>query len=485
MLKRFYIYLVCIGLYAILPVSPIPGNSYLSSFISTDVYAADSAGQPDLSTAIVRVAKQAIPAVVHIEVTETQEIVNPMLPFEEDPFFRHFFGTPKNVPKKFKRELMGLGTGMIIDSNGHIVTNNHVVAGASKIQVLTASGDRYPAKIVGTDPKTDLAVIRISTKKKLPYLKFGDSDKVEVGQWVVAIGHPRGFDQTVTQGIISAKHRTGISDPSSYQDYLQTDAAINPGNSGGPLLNLRGEVIGINAVIVSESGGFEGIGFAIPSDMASYIAKQLIAHGKIQRGWLAVSIQDITPELAKSMNLGNTKGALIAEVVKKGPAEKAGLKKGDVVIEYNGKEIKDSGTLRNEVAISTIGSEVKVDILRDGKKMELSVKIGDLEDAVKILSASIKERLGGEFRSPTDKETKKYGLESGQGVVVVKVDPKGPLAEPGFEPGDMILEINSQAVEGMDGLISILGTIKPGQKAAVLALDHRTGNSGYVQITVK
>ena len=194
-----------------------------------------SKGALDLSTAIVEVAKKAIPAVVHIEVTERQEVANPLVPFENDPLFRRFFGIPKDMPKKFRRELKGLGTGMIMDAKGHILTNNHVVGGATKIQVLLASGDQYTAKVVGTDPKTDLAVIEIPAKEGLPYVTFGDSDKVAVGEWVVAIGHPRGLDQTVTQGIISAKHRTGIMDPSTYQDFLQTDAAINPGNSGGPL----------------------------------------------------------------------------------------------------------------------------------------------------------------------------------------------------------------------------------------------------------
>jgi serine protease Do len=317
--------------------------------------AAQSAPPEDLSTAIVQVAQQTIPAVVHIEVTQREEVTNPLLPFEDDPFFQRFFGIPKNMPKKFKRELKGLGTGMVMDSKGHILTNNHVVGGATEIEVLLASGERYPARVVGTDPKTDLAVIKTSAKESLPYVTFGDSDRVKVGEWVVAIGHPRGLDQTVTQGIISAKHRTGITDPSTYQDFLQTDAAINPGNSGGPLLNLRGEVIGVNAMIVSQSGGFEGIGFAIPSKMALYIAGQLIAHGKVQRGWLGVSVQDLTPEVAKSSGRESTKGAMIAEVVKGGPAEKAGLKKGDVIISYEGKAIADASILRNEVATSTIG----------------------------------------------------------------------------------------------------------------------------------
>jgi serine protease Do len=441
-------------------------------------------GPVDLITAIVQVAQQAIPAVVHIEVTQRQTVTSPLLPFENDPFFRRFFGVPE-TPRKFKRELKGLGTGMIMDSKGHILTNNHVVAGATQIQVLLASGEQYPAIVVGTDPKTDLAVIQISAKKSLPQVSFGDSDKVAVGEWVVAIGHPRGLDQTVTQGIISAKHRTEIMDPSSYQDFLQTDAAINPGNSGGPLLNLRGEVIGVNAAIVSQSGGYEGIGFAIPSKMALYIAQQLIARGKVERGWLGVSVQDLTPELAKSFDAEGAKGALIAEVVKGGPAEKAGMKKGDIVIAYREKEITNASTLRNEAAIGPIGQEAKVTVLRKGKKEELTVKIGNLEDATKLLSASVKERLGAELRPVTPDEAEKYGFGPQQGVVIAWVDPKGPLGQVGFEVGDVILEINGQPVESVEELSGLVNTVKPGQKIAVVAFDHRTGNSGSVEVVVR
>jgi serine protease Do len=438
----------------------------------------------DLSTAITKVAKQTIPAVVHIEVTERQEVMNPLLPFESDPFFRRFFDIPK-MPRKFKRELKGLGTGMIIDSQGHILTNHHVAGGATKIEVLLSDGNRYPAKLVGTDPKTDLAVIQIAAKEPLPYVTFGDSDKVEVGEWVVAIGHPRGLDQTVTQGIISAKHRQGITDPSSYQDFLQTDAAINPGNSGGPLLNLRGEVIGVNAVIASESGGFEGIGFTIPSNMALHVAKQLIAYGKVERGWLGISIQDLTPDLAKSAHVETTKGALVADVVKGGPAEKGGLKKNDVVIGYRGKEIPDSGTFRNEVANTPIGSEAKVTIIRAGKKEDLLVKVGNLEESTKILAAYVKERLGGEVRAISPQEAEKYGLDAGQGVTISQLEAKGPLRNAGFEVGDMILEINNQPIKGVEAFIQLVSGLKPGQKVTLLALDHRSGNMGNVQVVVR
>jgi Do/DeqQ family serine protease len=437
-----------------------------------------------LKTAITEVAERNIPAVVHIEVTQRQEVANPFLPFENDPFFHYFFENPK-MPKKFRRELKGLGTGMIMDTEGHILTNNHVVGGASKIQVLLADGEQYSAKLVGADPKTDLAVIKIEAKKPLPHVIFGDSDKLKVGEWVVAIGHPRGLDQTVTQGIISAKHRQGITDPSSYQDFLQTDAAINPGNSGGPLLNLEGEVIGVNAAIASQSGGFEGIGFAIPSNMALHVAQQLIANGKVQRGWLGVSIQELTPELAKSFGLDRPRGALVADVVKGGPAEKAGLQRGDVVMAFRGKDVRNASEFRNAVANTPVGQEVPVTVLRKGQSQTLTVKIGNMEGATRLLATSLKDRLGAEFRALTPKEAEGYNINSDQGVAVVWLDPNGPLAKVGFEVGDAILEVNGQSIEGVQGLVDAVGSLRSGAVITLLALDHNTAQTGYVQIVVK
>jgi serine protease Do len=438
----------------------------------------------DLTTAIIWVAKQNIPAVVHVEVTERQEVTNPLWPFENDPFFKRFFGLPK-MPRKFKREMKGLGSGMIMDSQGHILTNSHVAGGATKIEVLLSDGRRFPAKVVGTDPKTDLAVIQISAQGTLPHVTFGDSDKLEVGEWVVAIGHPRGLDQTVTQGIISAKHRRGITDPNSYQDFLQTDAAINPGNSGGPLLNLQGEVIGVNAAIASESGGFEGIGFTIPSNIALHIAKTLIAHGKVERGWLGVTIRDLTPELAKSSRLETEKGAYVEDVVKGGPADKAGIKEKDVIIDYWGKEITDSGMLRNEVANTPIGLEVKVTIIRQGKKEERTVRIASLEALTQVIAAIGKERLGVEVKPIPARETEKYGLNPNQGVVITKLEAKGPLQKAGFEVGDIILAINDQPFEGLEGFDALVSTLKPNQKITLVALDHRTGDTGAIEAVVR
>ncbi len=449
------------------------------------LYPARAAEKPvDLSTAIIQVAKQSMPTVVYIEVTETKEVVNPLLPFENDPFFRRFFGGPK-MPRKFKQELKGLGSGMIIDPEGHILTNYHVAGGAAKMEVTLADGSKYPARLVGGDPKTDLAVIKISARERLPHITFGDSDKAEVGEWVVAIGAPRALEKTVTQGIISAKHRRGITDPNSYQDFLQTDAPINPGNSGGPLLNLYGQVIGVNAAIATESGGFEGIGFTIPSNMAQYVAKALIAHGKVERGWLGVTIRNLTPELAKGLHAETLKGVLIADVAKGGPADQAGLKKNDVVIAYRGKEISESGQLRTEVAETPIGSEAKVTVFRGGKREELTVKVGSLEASVRVLASLVKERLGAEVRSPNSAEVNKYGLNPNQGVVITSLDSKGPMREAGFEVGDMILAIDNQPIESMEGFVDLVSLLKPKQKISVLALDHRTGNTGTVQVSLR
>jgi len=454
------------------------------AFLLPGAAVAQKGGPPDLSTAIIRVAKENIPAVVHIEVTRSQEVGRPSTPFEGDPFFR-FFQEPQRAPRKFKREMRGLGTGMIIDAQGFILTNNHVVGGASKVQVLLADGSQYAARVVGTDPKTDLAVVKIDAKKALPHMKFGNSDTVEVGEWVVAIGHPRGLDETVTTGIISAKHRRGIIDPSGYQDFLQTDAAINPGNSGGPLLNLRGEVVGVNAAIATSSGGFEGIGFAIPSNMAAYISRELIAKGKVERGWLGVSVQDLNYELSKTMGIEGTRGALVSEVIKGSPAEKAGMKQGDVVVAYNGKEIRDASQLRNEAASTAIGKAATVTVIREGKKREIPVRIESMQVRMQAATAPIRERLGVTVRIPTAKEASRLKLNSGQGALIIRVDAGSPGAKAGLEPGDVILEVNEIPVTGPQDLSEALALVKQGQFVLATVVDGRTADRGSLQIKVR
>ena len=452
-----------------------------SASSETFVQAPSSLG---LTQAISQVAADNIPAVVHIEVTQRQEFSQPFLPFGNDPFFHFFFGAPES-PHKFKQEIKGLGSGMIIDGQGHVLTNNHVVAGASDIQVLLANGRQYPAKLVGADPKTDLAVIHIQTDEKLPQVSFGDSDNIRVGDWVVAIGHPRGLDQTVTQGIISAKHRRGILDPTSYQDFLQTDAAINPGNSGGPLLNLNGEVVGVNAAIASQSGGFEGIGFAIPSNMAVHISRALIQEGKVERGWLGVTIRPLLPNQVDDMGLDNTKGALVAEVIPGGPAETAGLKKGDLVVRYGGKEIPDAALLQNEVAGTPPGNDVSIEVLRDKKKVVLTATIGSLEQASREMASLVRGRLGVTVRPVTDEESQKYGLPPGIGVAVESLDAGGVLSEAGFEKEDLILAVDSHPIRGMQEFVDRIETAPPGSHINLLALDHRTGQRGSVALDLK
>jgi len=447
-------------------------------------------GQPkriDLVTAVEKVAKQNIPAVVHIEVTERREVDNPFLPFQKDPFFRRYFNLPKKMPKKFNQEIVGLGSGVIIDTQGHILTNSHLVAGASKIHIVMANGQSFSGNsvtMVGTDPKTDLAVMQISVTESLPYVTFGDSDKANVGQWVVAIGHPRGLDQTVTVGIISAKHRRGITEPSSYQDFLQTDAAINPGNSGGPLLNLYGEVIGINTAITTESGGSEGIGFAIPSNMAVHISKELIAHGKVERGWVGVTMQDLTAALVQELGLTSSRGVYIAGVFQDSPADRVGLKKGDVVIAYQGKDIPDAATLRNDVATALIGQEVKLSVLRKGRREEFLVQIGSLEEQKKICSAYLREQFGITIRPLTSKETEKYSLETGQGVAVEEVAKKSPFAKIGFRAGDIILQVEEEWIDEPVQLATVLMALPSKQKVSVLAIEHKSRKTGYLNLII-
>ncbi len=433
----------------------------------------------DLRVIITQIAKATIPMVVHIEVTQQQVV--PFSPFLEPPQ-SPFYDEPQ-VPKKFKRELKGLGTGIIIGENGDIITNNHVIDEATDIKVVLSNGRQYAAHVVGKDPKTDLAIIRIKPDVRLPFVTFGDSDKVEVGEWVVAIGHPRGLDQTVTQGIISAKHRQGITDPSSYQDFLQTDAAINPGNSGGPLINLKGEVIGINSIIASESGGYEGIGFAIPSNLAVSISKALMAYGKVKRGWIGITIQDMDPEKMKTPSTDRGKGAVVVDVVKGGPADRAGLKKGDIIVKYDGKDVLDSGSLRNQVATTPIGTVLQSGILREGRQLDVKITAGDLEDSLKFLSGIVKDRLGVEVRPVKPQEADSFGIDSG--VTVRWIDPKGPMAEAGFEVGDIILEVDGQSIHGVDDFTGIVSVLQPMQDSVLLALDHRSGQSTYVQVKIR
>ncbi|MGD0624313.1 MAG: DegQ family serine endoprotease [Thermodesulfobacteriota bacterium] len=460
----------------------------ISSFGPFDVYAekfgVQKNGPLDLTTAIADVAQRAMPAVVHIEVTQRVELPYPALPFENDPFFRYFFGEPRE-PRSYKGEMREIGTGMIIDSNGHILTNNHVVSGATKITVKMASAEEWEAKIVGVDPKTDLAVIKIKPPKNIPYLTFGDSDKLRVGEWVVAIGNPRGLEQTVTAGIISAKHRTGILDPSSYQDYIQTDAAINPGNSGGPLLNLTGEVVGVNAAIVSESGGFEGIGFAIPSNMALAIADALIQTGKVVRGWLGVSVQEVTASLAKRLNLKVLKGALVADLMKGGPAEKAGIRRGDLIISLEGAAVESANDFRNRIAASRVGKKLEIGLWRNGERISAQAMVAAYKPSPRLAAVELGNKLGVEVKEISVMEARRRRLDSREGVILTQVDPRGPASRAGLEPGDIIYQMNNQTIRGLKDYNRILQQVPRDEEVLLLVRDARTGEVGFLTVVAQ
>jgi serine protease Do len=423
------------------------------------------------------------PSVVNISTTKV--VRKDTGPFSEDPFFDFFspfhdFG----MPKKWKER--SLGSGVIVSSDGYIITNNHVVEKADEIKVTLLDRRIFKGHIVGADPKTDIAIIRIDANN-LPTLTWGDADKLQVGEFVLAIGSPYGLSNTVTMGIISAVGRAnvGIAD---YEDFIQTDAAINPGNSGGPLVNIKGEIIGINTAIFSKTGGYQGIGFAVPSNMVRLVMDQLVQKGKVTRGWIGVTIQELTPELAQEFGLKKSKGALVSDVGKDSPAAKAGIMRGDVILEFNGKEVKDVSSLRNMVAQSKTGSEITLKILRAGKEFAVKVLIVELPREVAEVSP---ERL------PNDTEAKALtGLtvidlsreivrqlgfnKDEKGVVVVRVEPGSPADDAEIKKGDIIKEINKKEIYNLEDFNRITKNIKKNE--SVLLFINRSGKKYYIII---
>jgi serine protease Do len=390
--------------------------------------------------------------------------------FEE--FFRRFFGTPpQNQPRS-------LGSGFLISDDGHIITNNHVVSEAAKITVRLSDKEEYEAKVIGTDEKTDLALIKINAKHTLSQLPLGKSGDLQVGDWVIAIGNPFGLEQTVTAGIVSAKGRVINAGP--YDDFIQTDASINPGNSGGPLLNLKGEVVGINTAIFSSGGGNIGIGFAIPIDQARVIVEQLKAKGKVTRGWLGVSIQSVTPELAKSFGLKEPIGALVAEVTKDGPADKAGVHRGDVITTFNGTTVKDSHELPALVARTPVGEKAEVVVLRNGKEQSISVKLGELTDqqAKAEGDEGSESNWGLSVANLNSEMARRFQFDRNQkGVVVVDVDPDSPAASSNIQPGDLIEEVNRQPVSSVEEFEKAIAAAK--DKDTLLLLVRRGSASTF------
>lgn len=407
------------------------------------------------------VAKEMRPAVVSIRSTSTIQPAARAIPpqlknlpkefrgfFDDDAFGKLFENQPN---RSYRRQ--GTGTGVIVSSEGHIVTNNHVVRGADEVKVTLADKRTFVARVVGTDPKTDVAVLKIKAKG-LAHAKLGNSDAMDVGDWVLAIGSPFGLNQTVTAGIVSAKGRenVGITD---YEDFIQTDAAINPGNSGGPLVNLRGEVIGINTAIASRSGGSMGVGFAIPSNMVRRIKDSILMHGRVERGRIGAAIQDLNAALARSFGFKlNGSGVLVGDVVAGGPAEKAGLKAGDIVLEIDGRPMRSAAKLRNTVAATTPGTTIRLKIFRNGERRELPVKVGRLEEqaiakrAVEEPAVEQSDDLGLTLRDLTPELSRKLGLgEADQGAVVTRVEPNSIAADASIRTGDLIVSVDGQAVQ--------------------------------------
>ncbi|HUO76920.1 MAG TPA: DegQ family serine endoprotease, partial [Thermodesulfovibrionales bacterium] len=437
----------------------------------------------ETSRAFSEIVSAVSPAVVNISTTKV--VRRDTLPFSEDPFFDlfkpfHDFG----LPKKWKEQ--SLGSGVIVSKDGYIITNNHVVEQSEDIRVTLFDKRSFRGKIVGADPKTDIAVVKISADN-LPTVPWGDSDKLQVGEFVLAIGNPFGLSHTVTMGIISAVGRAnvGIAD---YEDFIQTDAAINPGNSGGPLVNVKGELIGINTAIFSRSGGYQGIGFAVPSNMARLVMDQLMKEGKIVRGWLGVTIQDITPELSQKFGLKDSKGALVGDISKGSPAEKSGMMRGDVILEFNGKEVKSVGSLRNIVSQSKVGSQVKLKILRGGKEYQLTVTVAELPKEVAGSPAEPspediqKNAFSGITVMDLTREiARQLGLGANErGVVVVKIEQGSSADEAGLKKGDVIQEIDKKKVAGLGDFNKITSSIESGD--TTLLFINRGGRRFYITI---
>jgi serine protease Do len=433
-----------------------------------------------MSDAMADIAEVTKPSVVNISTTmivTAQQ--NPFGDMFSDPLFRRFFGEHFGPPRKYKSS--ALGSGVIVSSDGYILTNYHVVKNATEISVTLYDKREFRGIVIGFDEPTDIAVVKVDATG-LPAIKVGDSGLLKAGAVVLAIGNPFGLNQTITMGIVSAVGRANI-ELSSYEDFIQTDAAINPGNSGGALVNSNGELVGINTAIFSTSGGYMGIGFAIPSNMANGVAQSIMKYGKVIRGWLGVTVQDLTVELAKSFGVREEKGSLVTDVVKDGPAYKAGLKRGDVVLTFDGKTVDTSTTLRNMVANTHPGTKVDMEVLREGKKETLHVVVGELKEKKrKEVAAEFDNVLKGVHIQELTAELKE-GLavpEELWGVVVSVVDEDSP-ARGVLEKNDVIVEVNRVHISGPEDYNRIVGKIGP--RSGVLLLVYRDG--GFLYVTVR
>lgn len=434
-------------------------------------------GRPDSFAVLVKRLKD---TVVNINTTKKvrlpkdhPDVENPSSEKGEPrDFFDKFFGGRE---RDFNQRNMG--SGVIIHPDGYIVTNDHVVEGTEVIQVRLSTGKQYQAELVGTDSKTDLALIKIRAEAPLPVATIGDSAKLEVGDWVLAIGNPFGFDHSVTAGIVSGKGRVLGSGP--YDDFIQTDAAINPGNSGGPLFNLRGEVIGINTAIIPRSR----FGFAIPSNMAKTVLLQLKARGKVTRGWLGVVIQQVTPPAADALGLRESQGALVSEVMADSPAEKVGIKRGDVILRFRGKPVTEVRDLPRLVAETPVGTEAEMEILRDGRRMTLRLRVGELREERLAQARPQDPGFGLTVQDLTPELAKGLGVPEGQGVAVTRVAPGSAADEAGVRKGDVILEVNRKPVKTRDAFEAAIR--QRGEGSSLLLLVRRRDTTRYIAMKGK
>ncbi len=445
------------------------------------------------TTSFAPVIKKVTPSVVKVYVTTKSKTMTPQQnPFGNNDFFRRFFGDQfggqdeqgPGMGHNFKTPPQhGLGSGVIIDKDGYILTNNHVVDDADNIRVALNDGRELTAKVVGRDPKTDIAVLKIEAKD-LPYVTIADSDKIQVGDLCLAIGNPFGVGQTVTMGIVSATGRGGLG--TDYEDYIQTDAAINPGNSGGALVDAEGRLIGINTAILSRSGGYQGIGFAVPINMARSVMTSLLTNGRVVRGYMGVLIQDVTPALAKQFQIPDEKGALVGDVTPRSPADKAGFKSGDVILDFNNKPVTDSRHLKLQVAETAPGTSVPVKVLRDGKDMNLNVTLKELPNEQVAKADNEKSGSGDALDGVTVGDVDqgaRHQFElpgSAKGALVTNVEQGSAAYEAGLRPGDLIQEINRKPVQNADEAVKLSENVK--DKSDILLKVWSKGGSRYLVV---
>jgi len=443
-------------------------------------------GPVSFETGFAPIAQAALPAVVTVTSTRIIRAEVSDNPLFQDPFFRRFFGGNSQGMMPEERREQGLGSGVVVSGDGIILTNNHVVESSSEVLVLFGENEEYRAKILGTDPQTDIAVLKVDKARNLKPIAIGDSSKVEIGQFVLAIGNPFGVGRTVTMGIISATGR-GELGITGYDDFIQTDAAINPGNSGGALVDPGGRLVGINTAILSRSAGNVGIGFAVPVNMARNVMDQIVKSGKVVRGFMGVNIQDLTPAIRSAFKVSEGQGALISGVERGGPADKAGLQRGDVVLSINGQPVEDSRDLRFKIASIRPGSSARLQVLRDGQRREVNVVLGERPESETQTPVSPEQpddsssALGIQVQELSPQIREQLELESGtQGVLIAAVQPGSPAAEAGLTRGDVIQEVNRKPVRNVQDLRQALASV--GKDQPVLLLINRGGGTTYVAV---